>query len=168
MNLRDRGDAGVPQGPHAVTWHQANASQANASKPMEVIVGYRKQQGGGHAPIDGMEGQSAAPGYVAPASSQQWLLFLLTLRRISTLKEAPQRHQSGRPDRLHHRLVQQLPHQSGAAGSLRPTLQEESQLDYETPTTPVTACFPSPQLLNGTEAWEPNWGPVLFHRPYDC
>lgn len=60
------------------------------------------------------------------------------------------------------------PHQNGAGESLRPTLQEESQLDYETPTTPVTACFPSPQLLDGTEAREPNWGPVLFHRPYDC
>lgn len=68
MKLGHRGDAGVPQDytPSSArtltSWCQHNNLQVNVSKTKELMVGYRKQQGRGHAPIDGTAVESAASG----------------------------------------------------------------------------------------------------------
>lgn len=63
MKLRSRGDAGVPQGPHAVICK--NTEVPGASKPMEVIVGYRSSRVEDPPPSMGWWWEeSAAPGHI--------------------------------------------------------------------------------------------------------
>lgn len=56
MKLGHRGDAGVPQDctPSSArtltSWYRHNNLQVNVSKTKELMVGYRRQQGRGHAP----------------------------------------------------------------------------------------------------------------------
>lgn len=172
MKLRDRGDAGIPQGPHAVI-----------CKNTEVLVPGQHQQtcGGDSGLQEAAGGRPRRHRWGGGGKSQQHLGTSHQHHHDNGSSsstdggESPdwrklQRHQSERLTGCITAWWSSFPepHQSRAGGSLRPTLQEESQLDYNAPTTPVTACFPSPQLLDSTEAWEPNWGPVLFHRAYDC